>query len=238
MSLRSLHRATALLIAAFVAVHLANHLCALAGVDAHLAFMATARRLYRHRYVEPPLLAACALQLCTGATLVARGWRARRGLVPWLQAGSGMYLVLFVLVHVAAVLYGRLVLGLDTNFYYAAAGMHAPPWAAFFAPYYFLAVVALCTHVGCALHWHAPPGLRTAVLSLSVATGVISGAAIVLALAGAWYPLRIPMRYQATYGGISSYNVSPAGSNAHGGRSRTKIATRGTNRAGSSSVPA
>lgn len=35
----------------------------------------------------------------------------------------------------------------DTNFYFAAAGFHVPPNQLLFGPYYFLAVLALFTHL-------------------------------------------------------------------------------------------
>jgi hypothetical protein len=92
--------------------------------------------------------------------MVVSGWRRRRGAVSWLQAGAGAYLGFFLLVHVGAVLYGRVSLSLDTNFYFAAAGFHVPPFPYFFAPYYFLGVAALFTHLGAA-YWRAKSSGRT-----------------------------------------------------------------------------
>ena len=203
MTLRRLHAVTAALLVAFAAVHLTNHLVALGGVDAHLAVMEVARRVYRHPVVEAVLLAAVAVQVVSGVALVARGWRARRGLVAWLQAGSGLYLALFLLNHVGAVLAGRLALGLDTNFHFAAAGFHVAPFQLFFAPYYFLGVVALFVHLGCAASWSVPIGrrsLRAVAVAVPAALGVAAGLAIMLALSGALYPVEVPLPYRATYG--------------------------------------
>lgn len=152
MTLRTLHGFSALLLVAYAAVHIANHLVGLAGIEAHIAFMRDFRSVYRIPVVEAMLLAAVAFQVYSGLTFVVRGWKQRQGLVPWLQAGSGAYLAFFFLNHVGAVLFGRTVLDLDTNFYFAAAGFHVPPFQYFFAPYYFLAVLALFTHlVQCAI---------------------------------------------------------------------------------------
>src|SRR4051812_19335610 len=114
MKLRKLHRLSAGVIATYALVHIANHLVALNGVASHIAFMKVARSVYRAGAVEWILLAAVAVQVATGLATVLRGWRERRGWVPWLQAGSGAYLAFFLLNHVGAVLYGR-SLGLDTN---------------------------------------------------------------------------------------------------------------------------
>jgi hypothetical protein len=100
------------------------------------------------------------------------------------------------------VLAGRGVLGLDTNFYYAAAGLHVAKYKLFFAPYYFLGVVALFAHLGCAVYWHlerAEPGTRALILGACTASGAVISLFIVLALAGALYPVDIPAAYRATY---------------------------------------
>lgn len=127
-----------------------------------------------------------------------RGWRNRRGRVAWLQAISGAYLAFFLLVHVSAALVGRHVLHLDTNFHFAAAGFHVAPYPLFFAPYYFLAVVALAAHLGCALYWRARSGLA---LAWPIAVGVVLAALITLTLGGLLTPVQVPAQYTAPYGG-------------------------------------
>jgi succinate dehydrogenase/fumarate reductase cytochrome b subunit len=203
MTLRTLHAFSALLITAFAALHLSNHLMGLTGAEAHIAFMQAVRKVYRQPVVETLLLLAVAFQIGSGLTLVARGWKHRRGWVPWLQAGSGAYLALFLLNHAGAVLGGRTLLGLDTNFHFAAAGFHAPPFQWFFAPYYFLGVLALFTHLGCALYWllqsAATLRVRQAVLVLAMGTGLVVAFTLVLMLAGVLYPVQIPQEYLDTF---------------------------------------
>lgn len=204
MRLRDLHRTSALFIASFAALHIANHLVSLHGIATHIAFMEAARVLYRQPLVEGLLLICVGFQLGSGLWFLIRDWKSRSGLVPWLQAGSGAYLAFFLLVHVAAVLFGRAALQLDTNFHYAAAGLHVPPYQLFFAPYYFLAVLALFTHLGCAAYWRleAAPGARKdRVLGAAIAAGALLATLIVLSLAGKIQPVEIPLEYKATYAG-------------------------------------
>ncbi len=159
--------------------------------------MKVARTIYRQPAVESILLFCVALQVATGLWLVVRGWTQRRGLLPWLQAASGAYVAFFLLVHVAAVLFGRSVLNLDTNFYFAASGLHVPPNQFFFAPYYFFAVLALFTHLGCAAYWRLPAADRTAralVVALPMLVGGAVSLLIVLSLAGMLQPVEIPAR--------------------------------------------
>lgn len=202
MTLRHLHRYSAVLLGLFLLAHLANHLAGLAGIDAHIALMERLRVVYRFPLIEALLLAAVGVQVASGITFLVRGWKKRRGAVYALQAVSGGYLAFFFLNHVGAVLVGRTVLDLDTNFHFAAAGMHVAPFHFFFMPYYFLAVLALFTHLGCFLYWRrlraSPAGARQA-LALSMTTGAVLGLLIVLMLAGALYPVHIPAEYRTLY---------------------------------------
>jgi hypothetical protein len=202
--LRAVHRSSAMFIAAFALAHLANHLVALSSIGAHIAVMETLRMVYRHGLVEAVLLTCVTIQVLSGAWLVLRRWNQRKGKMAWLQAGSGAYLAFFLMVHVSAVLFGRSVLGLDTNFYFAAAGFHVPPYQYFFAPYYFLAVLALFTHLGCVAYWRVGPRPRAArmlALALPMAAGSVIALLIVLSLAGLLRPLDVPAKYKATYAG-------------------------------------
>ncbi|MBB2487869.1 hypothetical protein H5407_21755 [Mitsuaria sp. WAJ17] len=179
-----------------------NHLWSLAGIHEHLAFMELARKVYRHAAVESLLLFCVAFQIFSGLWLVIRGWKQRVGAVAWIQALSGCVLAFFLAVHVSAVLFGRTVLALDTNFYYAAAGMHVSPYEFFFAPYYFLAVLALFTHLGCAAYWLLQSSAlktRRWAVGLAMLAGAAVSTLLVLSLAGKLQPFEVPARYKATY---------------------------------------
>ncbi|TAD74009.1 MAG: hypothetical protein EAY70_11840 [Sphingomonadales bacterium] len=173
--LRGLHLASGLLIAAFVTAHISNHLAMFAGQAAHIAVMEVLRPFYRNPLAETLLMLALAFQLSTGLAMI---WRTRAekrvGLARW-QAISGAVLALFILNHVGAVWGGRLVMGLDTNYHYAAAGFHAG-YAAFFVPYYFAGVAALFVHAACALAWRvqgrAVP-LAVGLLGIAFAAGFV-----------------------------------------------------------------
>jgi succinate dehydrogenase/fumarate reductase cytochrome b subunit len=212
MTLRQVHRASAVVIAGFACAHIANHVVALAGVPAHISYMRTAPLIYRARFVEPMLLAAVLSQVLSGATLVATGWARRQGVVVWIQAAAGSILAMFLVIHVAAVLYGRIALNLDTNFYYAAAGFYVAPYQYFFAPYYFLAVAALFIHLGCAIYWRlsrASPPVQYLALAAATLLGLGTSLTIVLTLAGVVTPVSVPANYKTTYAAveISSYRM-------------------------------
>lgn len=146
--MKKIHRISSVVLAAFVLPHLFNHLLAVTGGPAaHIAFMESFRKVYRHPVAEGVLLASAGIQIVTGLRLAFSGkWKS---LTRWerVQRLSGLYLAFFLLLHVSAVVAGRAG-GTDTNFHFAAWGInHAPAWL-FFVPYYFLGVWTFFLHVG------------------------------------------------------------------------------------------
>lgn len=199
--LRLVHRSAGCLVAAFALLHIANHLMASISIETHLRFMEQARTVYRYPAIETMLLCCVTLQAASGLSLVVASWRTRCGWIAWLQAGSGAYLALFLLIHVAAVLFGRAVLKLDTNIHFAAAGVQSPTFQYFFVPYYIFAVLALFAHLGCALSWYVGPARPWRALAIAAASvaGTVVAALIVSALAGKIHPYDVPAQYKATY---------------------------------------
>jgi succinate dehydrogenase/fumarate reductase cytochrome b subunit len=206
---RTLHRIGAMAVGAYALVHLANHLVALGGIESHIAFMRAVRQVTRVPAVEALLLAAVAAQAGSGLLLVLRRRRQRltqprrRPLFERLQAASGLTLASFLLVHVVSVLFGRAVLGLDTNFYFAAAGLQVKPYPLFFVPYYGLAVAALFTHLACVLRRRLPAGMplatRDRIGYAGIAAGAVLAVLIVASFSGAFYPIDLPPAYLATF---------------------------------------
>lgn len=201
--LRMAHRISGSIVGTYAIAHLVNHLCALGSIAAHIYMMDALRPVYRSTVVEPMLWMAAAFQGVSGLYFIQARWGERHGFFDRLQALSGGYLALFLLAHIGAIAFGRFALNLDTNFYYAAAGMHVAPFQLFFVPYYFLAVFALCAHGACAIHWllreRVGVAMRnTLAISLLVA-GLAVSTLIVLAFGGAFYTVTIPQQYRATY---------------------------------------
>lgn len=191
------HRLSATLLGAFVLAHLANHVAALGGIDAHQSFLALVRTVYRAPYIEPLLLASVLIQAVTGAMQLRAGWGTRRGFWSRLQAISGAYLLFFLLVHASAIL-GVRWLGLDSNFYAAAMVLTIPPLPIFYAPYYALGVSAVFAHVACALRFAA---LRQGLNLDRVCAGLVVGGIglalpIVAAFSGAFYDIDLPQAYR------------------------------------------
>jgi succinate dehydrogenase/fumarate reductase cytochrome b subunit len=203
---RRLHRIAAGVVGVYVLVHLINHLAALGGAARHIAFMQAVRQVTRFPAVEALLLACVMVQSGSGVWMILRRKRqgpARRLLFDRLQVLSGAYLAFFLAVHVISVLAGRTILGLDTNFYFAAAGLNIRPYPLFFAPYYCLAVAALFTHLACVLRRRlpaaTPPATRDRLAWTGIATGVVLAILIVAAFSGAFYPVELPPAYRATF---------------------------------------
>ena len=131
--------------------HLLNHLYSLCGANAHIALMDDLRVVYRNWVVETLLLLAVGIQIISGIKLAAEKRKSASGFFEKLQIWTGLYLALFLVIHVSSVLMGRLVLHLDTNFYFGVAGLNTFPLSLFFFPYYGLAVLSFFGHVA-AIH--------------------------------------------------------------------------------------
>ena len=147
--IKTIHYFSGLTIAAFVGTHLLNHLLVLRSEEAHIRFMRSFRRVYRHPVVEPILLTAVGVQICSGLYLVSQKWPRANGWFDWLHIGSGLYLALFLTNHVRAVMAGRHRLRIDTNLYYGAGVMNMWPQKLTYIPYYSLAILSFFTHVAC-----------------------------------------------------------------------------------------
>jgi hypothetical protein len=145
--IKGIHYFSGLTIAAYVGVHLLNHLLILRSEATHIRFMQAARKIYRQPAVEGLLLLAVAVQVLSGTILVIQKWSRAEGLFDWLHIGSGIYLALFLTNHVRAVMVGRYKMHIDTNLYYGAGVMNMWPQKLFYIPYYAFAVLAFFSHV-------------------------------------------------------------------------------------------
>ena len=197
-ALRRAHALSAWIVGAFVLVHLANHLAALGGVLMHAAFLQAARAVYRQPVLEALLLACVALQCASGlAMLATRPWP--RLPLARLQALAGLAVFLFVVVHLTAVLSARRPPAIETDFHFAAAGMHVPAWAGFFVAYYAAGVIVLFVHLGCALQRRHGAGWQLVGAMTGLGTGI---ALVIVGCLGGWLiDVEIPARYLVPFGG-------------------------------------
>ena len=100
------------------------------------------------------------------------------------------------MAHTAAALVQRFVVGLDTNFYWAAAVVRTQPFVYFFVPYYLLAVASSSVHLRYALRRRFP--LRTNTAALWFGLGGALGSWILLGLMGLSVDFEIPPAYRLT----------------------------------------
>ena len=147
MNIRKVHFLSGLIISIFVGLHLFNHFTSIFGVEYHITVMDKLRLVYRNVIVETMLLIAVLIQIVSGIKLFLLTRKQKTKFFPKLQIWSGLYLALFFVIHVGAVLTGRFILNLDTNFYFGVAGLNTFPVNLFFLPYYSLAIMAFFGHI-------------------------------------------------------------------------------------------
>lgn len=150
--MKRLHYISGVTITVFIGLHLLNHFLSVFGEEVHIKFMDQLRVVYRNVFIEFILFVTVLIQIISGLKLFIS---KRKSLVTYfdkLQVWTGLYLAFFLLIHVSAVLSGRYLLSLDTNFYFGVAGLNTSPFNLFFFPYYSLAIISFFGHIA-AVHY-------------------------------------------------------------------------------------
>jgi len=147
MNTKKIHFISGLTITIFIGLHLFNHICSIFGAEKHIEMMNLFRLFYRNMVVETVLILAVLVQIISGLTL----FRTKRGTAisnfDKLHRWTGLYLAIFLVIHLSAIFAGRFFLHLDTNFYFGAAGINSFPLNLFFIPYYALAIISFFGHI-------------------------------------------------------------------------------------------
>ncbi len=195
MTLKNLHRLNALVLAVFLTLHFANHMLAIFGIQWHLAAQSFLRQGYRTFGIEQLLIFLFISQIILGLLLLLKRGKPQGGWA-WAQGVSGVYIALFLLQHLGAILAARMMTPpLDTTSYFAAAVVSQSPFVYYFFPYYVLGITAVFTHIACALrfrNWETPASrLQLALPWVGLIIGLIS----VAGLTGLTAPFALPAEY-------------------------------------------
>ncbi|WP_044397921.1 hypothetical protein [Lacinutrix sp. Hel_I_90] len=199
MNIKKLHYFTGITLSIFVGFHLFNHLYSLFGPNAHIELMQKLRFVYRNVITEAILLLAVAVQIVSGLKLFSRKRKTASSFFEKLHISSGLYMAFFLVVHVGAVLSGRFILNLDTNFYFGAAGLNIFPLNLFFVPYYGLAIISFFGHIA-AVHFkkmkYSPLGIRPHRQSFFILIfGILLSMIILYGLTNGFKGVEIPKEY-------------------------------------------
>jgi hypothetical protein len=151
MTKNKIHFISGLTITVFIVLHLFNHTWSIFGSERHIQMMNALRILYRNIFAETILLSAVLIQIISGLKLFKKNWKNATSNFEKLQLWTGLYLAIFFIIHLSAVIGGRLFLQLDTNFYFGVAGLNSFPFNLFFIPYYGLAILSFFGHIA-AIH--------------------------------------------------------------------------------------
>lgn len=151
MRIKTIHFVSGLVIASFVGLHFFNHLWSIFGAAKHIEMMEILRHLYRNVFIETLLLLSIALQLFSGVKLFFAKRKQVTTYFEKVQLWTGLYLAVFLVIHLAAIFGARYFFQLDTNFYFGVAGINSFPINLFFIPYYGLAILSFFGHIA-AIH--------------------------------------------------------------------------------------
>ena len=204
MTLKKIHYFSGVIVSTFVVIHLFNHFFALFGAAEHIEMMNKLRVLYRNIFAETVLLIAVVMQIISGLKLfIIKRKSTKRGFDK-LQIWTGLYLAIFFIIHLSAILAGRYVLQLDTNFYFGVAGLNTFPFNLFFIPYYGLAIFCFFGHIASIHHIK----MRTNILNITpknqakiiLALGFVIAGILLYGLTNHFQGVEIPEEYNILIG--------------------------------------
>lgn len=147
MTTKKIHFISGLTLTVFVGLHLFNHTLSIFGAESHIEAMNSLRLFYRNIFVETVLLIAVIVQIISGLIFFKTNIKTATSYFDKLHIWTGLYLAFFLVIHLSAVLGGRLFLHLDTNFYFGVAGLNSFPFNLIFIPYYGLALLSFFGHI-------------------------------------------------------------------------------------------
>jgi hypothetical protein len=204
MTIKKIHYISGLTITVFVGLHLFNHTFSIFGADKHIAVMNTLRLFYRNIFIETILLFAVLVQIISGLKLFKTNRKTATTPFNKVHIWTGLYLAIFFIIHLSAVLGGRLFLHLDTNFYFGVAGLNSYPFNLFFIPYYGLAIISFFGHIA-SIHSIKMKqnffGLSPNRQSIAILTfGLILTIAIFYGLTNHFNGVTIPKEYEVLIG--------------------------------------
>lgn len=198
--MKKVHYFSGLFITIFIAFHLLNHAFAIINLEKHLAVMEIFRVVYRNIVVESLLLIAVCLQIYSGVKLVLNARKTAITIFDKLHIYSGLYLAMFLLIHVSAVLSARAIFHLDSNSYFGAAALNHYPKLFFFVPYYFFAILSFFTHIACI---HFKKTASKPQTYLVILFGFIIASFLMVALTNHFHGYAIPEEYNKMLEAIS-----------------------------------
>lgn len=204
MNIKKLHYFSGITITIFVGLHLINHLYSIFGAKAHIELMNDFRVVYRNIIIETLLLLAVGIQIVSGIKLFFKKRKNVSDFFEILQIWTGIYLAVFLIIHLSAVLSGRLILNLDTNFYFGVAGLNTFPLNLFFIPYYGLAIISFFGHIS-AVH---SKKMQNKILGINpnkqsyiiLISGILLTLAILYGLTNGFNRVEIPNEYKIMTG--------------------------------------
>ncbi len=184
---RHIHASSAIVLASFALAHVFNHSLAIVSLGMNTAVLHALRLVYRQNVGQTILIAAVAVQVCTGLTMVWKYYLRRAAALRNLQLVSGVYLAVFLVTHLITVFTTRQS-GIDTDFVWAShapAGLLAGLSSVPLLPRYSLAVLAVFVHLACQARWNLSRVIsESAARKTSYSVMALGGAAtVVIALA-------------------------------------------------------
>jgi len=175
----------------FIGPHLVNHLTGFWNGPLHIDVMSAVRRVYRGDIVQLILLALIGFQILSGTALLRRRMRMPSDLLGTVQTMSGIYVGIYILAHVTAVVAARAA-GTDTNWSWLTRpnnSMLVSLSSLRLIAHYWVGPIAIVSHLACGLRMvllqhDASPAMADRIALALITVGGVASTVILLALLG------------------------------------------------------
>lgn len=170
----------------FIFIHILNHMIVLVSAEEHIWFMERIRVIYRNIYVEIFLLGIISFHIVKNIKNIWIERKEEKSSFQKIILITKLYLIYFLINHISAVILGRVIFNLDTNIYYAVAGLQLFP-SLYFVVYYFLSILCLFIYISRNKPLHCFYKINTIGLILSIVLLV------------AFLNIEVPVKYLEMY---------------------------------------
>jgi len=186
-SFKIFNKISFIIVALFIFMHILNHMIVLLSVEEHIWFMEKIRVIYRNIYVEIFLLGIIFFHIVKNIKNIWITRKKKKSFFQKIILIAKLYLIYFLINHISAVILGRVIFNLDTNIYYAIAGLQVFPFSLYFTVYYFLSILCLFIYAS-----------RNKPLNYFYKINTI-GLILSIALLVAFFNIEVPVKYFEMY---------------------------------------
>ncbi|MGV6801259.1 MAG: hypothetical protein ACWA5L_04990 [bacterium] len=197
--MKLLHRLCAIIILLFVVAHLSGHAIAAKGIAEYHNYLGMVRLFYRHPVYEIILIVVIFIQFLSGLFLTIHSFSRpeKRKLLSWIELIAAGLFVVFIIIHLTAIVVTRYYFEIETDFYWVASLMGPSKLQYYIVAFHFIGALAVLIHIAVGLTYLFQalniPRLGRHLAIVFIASGTLAVILGLLAFMGVFYPIDLSL---------------------------------------------